>query len=187
MRRRIPRGVAYAGLIAWLLFGVAGGQANAVSDSTPTASMPRALASPAMAATSALTDRTSASDGQAGGDPCRTSAAGSGVIPPGPTTGPYYRTVAPYEHFGSARTQVFPDTCTVSEIAGPGNVEIASRASPVDFTTPYIAFTRDRDQLYLYGYGADAATEGGYVASIDPETLGERWRTRILAEGPPGQ
>jgi hypothetical protein len=101
--------------------------------------------------------------------------------------GLYYSTVAPYEHFGSDRTQIFPYRCTVSEIAGPGRAESATRVSPVDFTTPYIAFTRDRDQLYLYGYGADAAAEGGYVASIDPETLQERWRRHILGNGPPGQ
>lgn len=46
---------------------------------------------------------------------------------------------------------------------------------------------RDRDQLYLYGYGPDAATQGGYVAGIDPRTLRQRWRTRILDTKPAGQ
>jgi len=106
---------------------------------------------------------------------------------PGPTNGPYYRTVAPYEHFGADRTQVFPHTRTVSELAGSGPAEIAARVSPVDFTTPYIAFTRNRDQLFVYGYGPDAATQGGYVANVDPETLQERWRTQILDTSPAGQ
>jgi hypothetical protein len=114
--------------------------------------------------------------------PAAPAAAACGPMPsPGPTSGPYYRTVAPFEHFDSRRTQVFPATCTVT--GGP----IRAKRADGDFTTPYIAVTRNRDQLYVYGYGTDAAAQGGYVASVDPRTLRQRWRSQIPDPSPAGQ
>jgi hypothetical protein len=94
-----------------------------------------------------------------------------------PRDGGFYATVAPFEHFSAARTQVFPHTCGAS---GP----VRARVAPGDYRTPYIATTRERGQLYMYGYGPDPASEGGYVASVDPRTLRERWRTRIRDTAP---
>jgi hypothetical protein len=99
---------------------------------------------------------------------------------PGPSDGGFYRTIAPFEHYSSARTQVFPNTCALS---GP----VRARRAPGDYATPYIAATRDRDQLYVYGYRPDAARQGAYVASVDPRRLRERWRTAIRDRTPPGQ
>jgi len=104
----------------------------------------------------------------------------------GRTAGAYYSTQAPFEHFSSSRTAVFPHTCTLSELAGRDPV-IRARLAPGDYRTPYIAVTRDRGQLYVYGYRPDAATQGAYVASVDPTSLRERWRTRILDRSPPMQ
>ena len=104
------------------------------------------------------------------------AAAACAALAPGPTHGAYYETVAPFEHFSSARTQVFPHTC-------PVHGEVRARRAPGDYSTPYIAVTRNRDQLYVYGYRPD----GGYVASVDPRTLRERWRTRIVDDKPPDQ
>ena len=70
---------------------------------------------------------------------------------------------------------------------GAGGDPDSTRAAPSNYDTPYVAATRDRDQLYVYGYGADAAREGGYVASVDPRTLRQRWRTRIPDRSPAGQ
>jgi hypothetical protein len=109
------------------------------------------------------------------------AAAPCGALRPGPSNGPYYRTVAPFEHDNSARTQVVPATCPVT------SAHVSARQAQTDFTTPYIAVTRNRDQLYVYGYGADAATQGGYVAGVDPRTLRQRWRTLIHDPSPPGQ
>ncbi|MBN1528830.1 MAG: hypothetical protein JW895_07195 [Thermoleophilaceae bacterium] len=95
----------------------------------------------------------------------------------GPTDGGLYATIAPFEHFSTARTQVFPHTCGG---AGP----VRARVAPGDYRTPYIATTRERGQLYLYGYGPDPAAEGAYVASVNPRTLRERWRTRIRDTSP---
>jgi hypothetical protein len=109
----------------------------------------------------------------AGAGAAPAAAAPCGTLRPGPSAGPYYRTVAPFEHDNSARTQVFPATCPVT------SAHVSARQARTDFTTPYIAVTRNRDQLYVYGYGADAATQGGYVAGVDPRTLRQRWRTQI--------
>src|SRR5262249_36626980 len=95
-------------------------------------------------------------------------------------------TVAPFEHFDSNRTQTFASTCTIEELAGI-DVRVDLRRSSANFATPYIAATRDRDQLYVYGYGSDPATDGGYVALVDPTTLEQQWRTKILDTSPAGQ
>ena len=124
---------------------------------------------------------------EAGAPPGRDPCARTRTMRPGPTAGAYFATVAPFEHAGSDRTQVFPRSCTLAELTGERRPAIALRSSPQDVATPYDAVTRRRDQLYLYGYGADAATEGGYVASVDPATLRQRWRTRIPDRSPPGQ
>ena len=114
-------------------------------------------------------------------DPCPRTAA----LRPGPGPG-LFRTVAPFEHATSSRTQVFPLACSLAELTGGGPVGIAARRSPLDLATPYIAVTRRRGELFVYGYGTDAAAEGGFVASVDPRTLRERWRTRIRDAEPAG-
>jgi hypothetical protein len=116
-------------------------------------------------------------------DPCPRSAA----LRTGPADGPYYATVAPFEHFSSSRAQVFPATCATTELPGAGPVRVRVREAHGDYLTPYSAVTRDRGQLYLYGYRPDAARQGAYVAAIDTRSLRERWRTRIPDAAPPGQ
>lgn len=104
----------------------------------------------------------------------------------GPTAGPFFSTVSPFEHFASDRRQVFPFTCTLREIAGPGPIRIAAREAPGNYATPYIPVTRGRNQFYVYGYGQNPQTEGGFVARVDPVTLAQRWRTRIKVPPPGG-
>lgn len=118
--------------------------------------------------------------GQSNADPCRRSAR----IETGTTDSAFYSTIAPFEHFHSDRTQVFAFACSLSELGGGG---ILARSSSVNFSTPYIPFTRDRGELFVYGYGLNAATEGGFVASVDTSTLSQRWRTQILATELPNQ
>jgi hypothetical protein len=117
---------------------------------------------------------------QSGTDPCHRSAS----LETGPTHGAFYSTVSPFEHFHSDRTQVFKFACSLGELGGG---KIQARSSPVKFSTPYIAFTRDRNQLFVYGYGRNAATEGGFVARVNPSTLRQHWRTQILATELPNQ
>jgi len=142
----------------------------------PIGLLPALLTVAAVTATSAATANAST----APADPCPASAA----LDVGRSDGPFYSTVSPFEHFGSNRTQVFPSTCTTEQLTGSANPSIEARSSAEDFSTPYISATRNRGQLYVYGYGADAATEGGFVASVDPDTLEQRWRTRILDPSP---
>ncbi|HVN63146.1 MAG TPA: hypothetical protein VMT58_00805 [Candidatus Binataceae bacterium] len=113
-------------------------------------------------------------------DRCPRSAA----LQTGTTDGPYYSTISPFEHFDSSRTQLFSDACSLGEIKGR---RIRARSSTVNFATPYIAFTRDRGEIFVYGYGEDAATEGGFVASVDTATLQQNWRTQIIADELPNQ
>jgi hypothetical protein len=93
-----------------------------------------------------------------------------------------FGTVSPFEHGTSARTQLFPATCAV----GPGAQAVRVREAPGRYATPYIAATRRRDELFVYGY-ADAPDPGGFVAAVDPGTLRERWRTAIPDRRPAGQ
>ena len=118
----------------------------------------------------------------AASDPC----ARSRDLHVGPTAGPYFSTVSPFEHFASDRRQVFPFTCTLREIAGGDPIKIDAREAPGSYATPYIPVTRGRNQLYVYGYGANPQTDGAFVARVDPVTLHERWRTLINLP-PPGQ
>ncbi len=119
-------------------------------------------------------------ESQSGSDPCPRTRD----LDPGRSDGPFYSTVAPFEHFGSNRAQVFPRSCNTRQLTGTDQPVIAERSSPEDFATPYISATRNRNQLYVYGYGSDAAEDGAFVASVDPRTLAERWRTSILDRRP---
>ncbi|MFL5845381.1 MAG: hypothetical protein ACJ762_11855 [Solirubrobacteraceae bacterium] len=116
-------------------------------------------------------------------DPCPRTRS----LHTGPRADGFWNTTAPFEHFGANRSQVFAHSCTLTELTGRAQPRIALRSSPVDFSTPYNAATRNRDQLYLYGYGPDAARQGGYVAGVDPRTLAQRWRTQIPDTKPAGQ
>ncbi|MFN8111638.1 MAG: hypothetical protein U0R51_00410 [Solirubrobacterales bacterium] len=113
-------------------------------------------------------------------DPCSRTAN----LDVGTTDGPFYSTVSPFEHFSSDRAQVFPHTCTLRELTGVRSPEIAARSSAADFSTPYISATRNRGELFVYGYRRNPATEGAFVAKVDPKTLEEEWRTPILDTSP---
>jgi hypothetical protein len=104
----------------------------------------------------------------------------------GPTNSAYFSTVSPFEHFDSQRTLVFPSTCTLAEIAGRGPIKIVAREARRTYAKPYVPITRLRNQVYIYGFGTNPQTDGGFVASINPVTLVQRWRTTIKAP-PPAQ
>ncbi|MEZ5155887.1 MAG: hypothetical protein R2718_07235 [Solirubrobacterales bacterium] len=113
-------------------------------------------------------------------DRCARSAA----LDVGANGGALFSTVSPFEHFGSNRTQVFPHTCTLRQLTGTASPTVATRTSGADFSTPYISATRRRGELYVYGYRRNPATEGGFVAKVDPRTLEQEWRTPILDPEP---
>ena len=61
------------------------------------------------------------------------AGAACAALAPGPSDGPYYRTIAPFEHFSSARTQVFPQACG---LRGPDPRPIARPATTARPTAP---------------------------------------------------
>ena len=116
-------------------------------------------------------------------DPCPATRD----LRPGPGANGLYRTVAPFEHDDSGRSQLFPFTCTLRRLTGVARPAIAARAAGGDYATPYSIVTRGRRELFVYGYRADANAQGAYVARVDPGTLHERWRTDIRDPRPRGQ
>ena len=117
-------------------------------------------------------------------DPCPRSAA----LKVGPGEGALYRSVAPFEHHDAQRTHRFNATCTVAELAGDGvEPEIAQRVAPDDYSMPYILQTRERNQLYVYGFTPETATQGGFVARVDADSLKQLWRTWLPDPKPAAQ
>jgi hypothetical protein len=116
-------------------------------------------------------------------DPCPRTR----TLVPGPGTSGLYRTPAPFEHFDSRRSQVFPYSCTLEELTARRHPRIRARVAPGRFDTPYSIVTRGRRDLYVYGYAADAAAEGAQVARVDTGSLRVVWRTRIRDRRPAGQ
>lgn len=114
-------------------------------------------------------------------DRCPRSAA----LVPGAVDGPLYRTVAPFEHHDISRSHLFVHSCSTQELVGDAPVQIVATTAPDDYATPFNAATRDRDEILLHGFGAQAGTPvGGYVAMLDADTLEQRWRTPIYDNKP---
>jgi len=102
----------------------------------------------------------------------------SNTLQTGVAGGGWYNTVAPSEHFNSARSQVFPNTCTLAQItSSPGPYRINSRIAPGSYPNLYNIATRRQNELFVYG--GYAGEGGSYVAKIDPATLFERWRVTL--------
>src|ERR1700742_4609576 len=106
------------------------------------------------------------------------SCPASAKLVPGRDPGPWYRTLMPFEHFNSIRTQEFPNTCDVRQLAGTGHAAVSTRDAPGTYYAPYNVVTRERDELYVYG-GYVNVDAGAYVAKLDAATLEETWRTNL--------
>jgi hypothetical protein len=63
---------------------------------------------------------------------------------------------------------------------------VRAHKAPQTYPKPYVPITRNRNQFYIYGFRPNPQTQGGFVASVDPVTLRQRWRTNITVP-PPGQ
>ncbi len=92
--------------------------------------------------------------------------------------GPWYKTLMPFEHFNSIRTQEFPHTCDVRQLAGPGAATISTRDASGEYSAPYNVVTRERDELFVYG-GYVNVDDGAYVAKLHAATLKEQWRVHM--------
>ncbi|HWA89759.1 MAG TPA: hypothetical protein VG889_06980 [Rhizomicrobium sp.] len=102
----------------------------------------------------------------------------SARLNPGRDPGPWYRTLMPFEHFNSIRTQEFPYTCDVRQLAGLGPATVATRDASGTYYAPYNVVTRERDELFVYG-GYVNVDDGAYVAKLDATSLNETWRVNL--------
>jgi len=93
----------------------------------------------------------------------------------------WYPTLAPAEHHDSARSEMYPCAQFPGSYTGPNNVY--AYPSPLStYITPFSMATRGIDEMYIYGgAAADAKPPTGqtYVASVEPGTLDEKWRTYL--------
>jgi hypothetical protein len=93
----------------------------------------------------------------------------------------WYRTLMPAEHHDSARSEMYPCSQFPGSYTGPNDVY--AYPSPLStYITPFSMATRGIDEMYIYGgAAADAKPPTGqtYVASVEPGTLNERWRTYL--------
>lgn len=117
-------------------------------------------------------------------DPCPRSAS----LETGPSTGPLYHSVAPFEHHDIERSNLCRAACSLREMAAGQPIRIGERVAPDNYATPFNAQTRERGELLLHGFGSKAdAPYGGYVAMLDAETLELRWRTPLYDPVPANQ
>ena len=93
----------------------------------------------------------------------------------------WYRTLSPAEHHDSARSEMYPCSQFPGSFTGPNDVY--AYPSPLNtYITPFSMATRSVDEMYIYGgAAADAKPPTGqtYVASVEPGTLDEKWRTYL--------
>jgi hypothetical protein len=101
----------------------------------------------------------------------------------GVTTRAFYATLTPFEHYDSVRSQLFPFTNTVQEIAGSKNVRIATRSSVSNYANPYNLVTRHKNELFVMG-GYPGDPGGAYVAKLSADTLEEAWRVSLTIPDP---
>ena len=97
--------------------------------------------------------------------------------------GPWYKTLMPFEHYNSIRTQQFPNSCDTQQLAGAGKIAVETRSSSAMYPAPYNLVTRERDELFVYG-GYVNEDNGAYVAKLDPATLDEKWRIHLQVKNP---
>jgi hypothetical protein len=93
----------------------------------------------------------------------------------------WYRTLQPAEHHDSARSEMYPCAQFPGSYTGPNNV-YAYPSTVNTYITPFNMATRGIDEMYIYGgAAADAKPPTGqtYVASVEPGTLDEKWRTYL--------
>jgi hypothetical protein len=106
----------------------------------------------------------------------------SALLVTGSDNGPWYRTLMPFEHFNSARTQQFPHSCNTHQLAGPEGALVKTRFASGSYPEPYNVLTRERDELFVHGGYVDQ-DYGAYVAKLDPVTLRETWRVIMRIDG----
>jgi len=93
----------------------------------------------------------------------------------------WYRTLSLAEHHDSARSEMYPFAQFPGSSTGPNDVYAYPSPSNT-YITPFSVATRGVDEMYIYGgAAADAKPPNSqtYVASVEPGTLDEKWRTYL--------
>jgi hypothetical protein len=106
------------------------------------------------------------------------SCTTSDTMTTGTNGGPWYWSVTPSEHYNSARSQVYPNACTLAQITGSaGPYQINSRVAPGSYPNLYNISTREQNELFLYG--GYPGLGGAYIAKLNADTLEEAWRATV--------
>jgi outer membrane protein assembly factor BamB len=93
----------------------------------------------------------------------------------------WYPTLSPAEHHDSARAELYPCAQFPGSYTGPNTV-YAYPSTLNTYITPFNMATRGINEMFVYGGAAADAlppTSQTYVASVEPGTLNEHWRTYL--------
>ena len=93
---------------------------------------------------------------------------------------PWFPTIAAFEVYDSARTHLYACAHFLGSMTSPNKV-LAYESAAV-YQTPYNIVTDGPNNLFIYGggYGDNPTASGSFVASVEPGTLTERWRTVLI-------
>lgn len=93
---------------------------------------------------------------------------------------PWFPTMSAFEVHDSARTHLYACAHFLGSLSSSNHV-LAYQSTDV-YPTPYNIVTGGPGNLYIYGggYGDNSAASGSFVASVEPGTLNERWRTVLI-------
>jgi len=93
---------------------------------------------------------------------------------------PWFTTIAAFEVYDSARTHLYGCAHFLGSMTSPNRV-LAYQSTDV-YPTPYNIVTEGPNSMFIYGggYGDNSAASGSFVASVQPGTLNERWRTVLI-------
>jgi hypothetical protein len=93
---------------------------------------------------------------------------------------PWLATIAAFEVYDSARTHLYGCAHFLGSMTSPNRV-LAYQSTEV-YPTPYNIVTEGPNNLFIFGggYGDNSAASGSFVASVEPGTLNQRWRTVLI-------
>ena len=109
--------------------------------------------------------------------PVQAACPSSETLVTGGGPGPWYQTLAPSEHFDSARSQRFPSACGLRPSAAGEPPKLLKRVAPAEYPEAYNIATREPHELFVYG--GYPGVDGAYVAKLDADSLVEQWRSTV--------
>ncbi|MGH9278163.1 MAG: hypothetical protein ACRD12_08655 [Acidimicrobiales bacterium] len=94
--------------------------------------------------------------------------------------GPWYSSVAAFEHFDSGRTHNFKCAIFTGNVQAKNDVATTPLAD--SYPTPYNMVVREPSESYVYGgaYGDFPGAPGSFVSKVDNTTNQQVWRTQLV-------